>query len=179
MRKLLVTLASIAVTLWGSAEGRAGQIWIGLDKSAGEGVLCHIVHFEGPGEASRSYEEQQKERFEPVDPAVLAKLKRSVVVRVEIQSDEAGCVQTSGTPQKVVLTEKGSTTPVLAIQLDPEPVTFRNMLGATFTAVNGAAKVDPAKFVSLKGRELEFHLVYSDHVYRDRWRSHYAAEVLR
>jgi hypothetical protein len=174
MRKLLVT-----VLLLLAAPAYAGRLFIGLDKSAAEGSACHTIEIQGPAEAARAYEARQRDRFEPIDKATLARLQTTVLVTVKVDDGDVACVQSSGKAEKIILTERGSRTPLLTILLTPEKKAYQNLAGATFTALNGIGRVAAENFVPLRDRTLDIHLVYADHTYKDLLREHYAAEVLR
>jgi hypothetical protein len=173
-RTVPVALLALAPNLASS-----GQLWIGFDKSAAEGETCHMTYFYGPAETVRAYQQRQTERFEPINPTVVARLSKLASVSVKVETRDIGCIQNSGTPEKIVVSERESSVPLLTIPLDVEHFTLTNLMGATFPAANGSASVALAQIAKLRDRELVFHLIYSDHVYKDKWRKHYAAEILR
>jgi hypothetical protein len=178
MRTLIVAALLLAVP----SITHAGVLFIGLfglNRDHATGTGCHTTEVLGPGETARAYEARQRERFEAIDPATVASLRKLVTVAVTVNADDVECVANSGVPLKIVLTEKGGHTPLLTIPLKPYQKSYQNLAGATFTPTNATGQVAAAKFIPLRGRELEFHLVYEDHRYSDLWRSHYAAEVLR
>jgi hypothetical protein len=160
----------------------AGSVDVGINTLNGgtKYGTCHVTTFAGPADAVASYEKRQKERFEPVDPDVVKALQTGVSVSATVVTyKRPECAQNSGRPEKVVLSVHGGVEPVLVVQLKQEEVELKNMLGATFTAVNAHGTVPAEEIQKLVGKEFDFHLVYSDHGYKDKWKKDYAAKVLK
>jgi hypothetical protein len=102
-----------------------------------------------------------------------------LVKAVVVTYKQPRCAQNSGVPEKVVLTAKDGREPLLVVMLVAEEVSLKNLVGGDFTAINGNGSVALSEIAKLRGRELDFHLVYSDHGYKDKWKKDYADKILR
>lgn len=177
--KRICWLLSLLATLAGTAH--AGEVKIGMDALGMFPKQCHVVRFLGPKEAVARYEKRQKERFETLDPEAIEALSRSVSVSVTMAapSNRLSCM-TSGRPEKIVLAVKGGVEPVLVIPLITEELTLKNLSGAELAAFNGRAELPLAAVKQLVGRELGFHLIFTDRKpYEDAWKKDYAERVLK
>ena len=178
---LLSRFAVVGAVVALASPGWAGEVRIGMDPMGMFPKQCHVVRFLGPQEAAARYEKRQKERFEKPDALALEALSRgvSVSVTMEAPAERRSCTLHSGRPEKIVLAVKGGPEPVLTIPLVVEEMTLKNAAGGEFRAFNGSAMVPLGDFEQLVGRELDFHLIFGDHVYEDKWKKDYAAKVLK
>lgn len=178
----MLKVTSLLAVMMLAESALAGEISIGFDSWLGgtRSGTCHATTISGPLDAVRSYEKRQKERFENADPAVVERLNKSVLMSVTVVTHkQPECAQNSGTPEKIVITPPKSREPILVIPLVPEAVELSNLAGAKFTATNASASVPVEDIERLAGKEYEFHLIYSDHAYKDRWKADYSAKILR
>lgn len=177
MKLTLAVLLTIA-----TAVAHAGEVGIGYDTMNGGTKLgtCHSTTFQGPRDAVQRYTKLQKDRFEQVDAAVIEQLGAQVSVRLDVVTyKQAHCAQNSGVPERIILTEKNGDVPILTIPLKAEPVKLGNMAGAEFTAMEANGNLSLADVKKLVGKEYDFHLIYSDHKYKDKWKKDYAEKILK
>jgi hypothetical protein len=170
-----IVVVSLVEPVW------AGEVKIGMDPLGMFPRQCHVARFVGPKEAVARYEKRQKQRFEKPDPEVIDRLSRHVSVSVTMSAppERHWCTLNSGRPEKIVLAVKGGVEPVLVIPLTVEEMTLKNLAGGEFAAFDGSAMVPIADVEQLVGREFDFHLVFGDHVFKDKWKKDYAAKVLK
>ncbi len=178
MKALIRT--AILIALAGSSSW-AGEVEIG--KMLGQPKRCYVARFTGPKEAIARYEKGQKDRFEQVDPTVIARLSKSVAVAVAMEPPkERGmwCASGDGTfkPEKIVFAAKGGSEPLLTIELQGEPGTMANLAGAEFSYFDGHAELPVAELERLAGKDLDLHLVFAGRVQKESWKKDYAAKIL-
>jgi hypothetical protein len=185
MRTQTVTIGAALVVLV-SGPASSETIDIGFDAMNGGGMkagTCHLTRFTGPADQVKQYEEAQRSRLENPDPAVVEKLRATVSVSARVYDGggaaPASCLTGKAVPQRVVLTAKGSDTPALSIALEPEQATLKNRAGAEFAVVNGRGAITADELRPLAGKEYDFHLIYADRGYKDKWKAGYVDKLLK
>lgn len=175
--RIVAALAAVAVC---SAGANAGEVTIGTNfmGHAKDGT-CHAISFLSSEGAAKEYRARQKERFEPADPEVLGQLANSVVVTLTLVTTPTyrGCAWNSGIPEKIVITDQARES-VLVIPLKAEATTVKNRAGTRFTIFTASGRVPEADILKLD-KDYDFHLVYADHTYHDKWKKAYPDEIFK
>lgn len=173
---VLVALAAAVC----SAGANAGEVTIGTNfmGHAKDGT-CHAISFLSSEDAAKDYRARQKERFEPADPEVLGRFANSVAVTLTLVTTPTyrGCAWNSGIPEKIVITDQARE-PVLVIPLKAEAMTVKNLAGAQFTIFTASGSVPEADILKLD-KDYDFHLIYADHTYHDKWKKDYPDKIFK
>lgn len=160
----------LAAAILCAATAGAGTVEIAAE--------CHTVSFAGLEDRVETYTNGQKERFEPVDEAIVKKLREKDAVWVEAFPSAIRCLAFPPVPKKLVLTERGKSDPVFTLDLERRDLPLQNRSGAKVVLVKGTAWMTKEDLMNLD-RDLDIHLIYDGREpSKEKWKALNVRKIL-
>lgn len=144
--------------------------------------VCHVVSFRGPADLIDFYRKDKASRLEKADDAVVTQLERTVMVEAHLgyPADVQGraCRMNSGVPKQILFSEVGGTEPLLVVELERVEHRKGNAFGAAWSEFTGSVMVPAERLFALKGKAIEFRLVYeSGFAFKRTWKPEYITTI--